>query len=909
MRYVADLPAVIPYFPIDTKPSQVSTHSRFDLLKLLLIAGILVIAIGTLQAQAPSDFSIIVLPDAQNESQYYPNVLASQTAWVVQNRAALNIQVFLGLGDLVNDGASDVQDGNADAAIRTLDNAGLPYFLAIGNHDYDGALPRNATGFNRWFGPARYANYSYYMGNYPKGSNENFYGVLTINGTQYLFLILEFVPRDGALQWAASILNANPDKPVIVVTHSHMYTDNTRADRCDTRDMVYDNNGDDAWTKLFSEYSNILMVLSGHMTNGNGSRRADLGVNGNLVNQIFSNYQGLANGGDGWLRIMKFHPSQNTIDVLTYSPFLDQYMTDPANQFTIYYNDPKLPANSGTVSGLVRDVSTCAPVPGATVSVQGSATTTDINGYYSFSLPASTNLSVQAVSPGWAPLTRAATVNAGYATDLNFYLNSPLPPSCTIDPANRTVTMCSPSDNATLQSPVPVMAGSTDSNPVSAIQVYVDGIYGYHVPSNMINTSIAMLPGTRRLTVQATDALGTFKKTVYVNVLPSVTVKPSALQFGSVKLGSSSTPQAITLSSSGVLTIASITATGDFTQSNTCGSGLAAGASCTISVIFSPTAAGVRSGSVTINDSDATSPQTIALSGTGASGVGCTSGPVNPSVTICAPANNASVSSPVHVSASTTDSNKVTLLQIFIDGVGVFGVNAQSLEADIPLKPGTHRLTVQAKDSTGLLFKQSISVTATASSGVTVKPSSLQFGSINLASSSTPQSVTLTSSGLLTIASITASGDFTQSNNCGSSLAAGGSCTINVVFTPTVAGPRSGVLSINDSDTTSPQTVALSGTGTSSTGCTPGTVSPSVTICAPLNNASVTSPVHVSASTTDSNQVTLLQIYIDGVAVYTAKAPALEADVTLTVGTHRLTVQAKDSAGVIFKQSISVTIH
>ena len=190
MRYVADLPTVTSYFPIETKPSQVSTHSRFDLLKLLLIAGVLVIAIGTLQAQAPSDFSIIVLPDAQNESQYYPNVLASQTAWVVQNRAALNIQVFLGLGDLVNDGASDIQDGNADAAIRTLDIAGLPYFLAIGNHDYDGALPRNATGFNRWFGPARYANYSYYMGNYPKGSNENFYGVLTINGTQYLFLML-----------------------------------------------------------------------------------------------------------------------------------------------------------------------------------------------------------------------------------------------------------------------------------------------------------------------------------------------------------------------------------------------------------------------------------------------------------------------------------------------------------------------------------------------------------------------------------------------------------------------------------------------------------------------------------------------------------------------------------------------
>jgi hypothetical protein len=428
----------------------------------------------------------------------------------------------------------------------------------------------------------------------------------------------------------------------------------------------------------------------------------------------------------------------------------------------------------------------------------------------------------------------------------------------------------------------------------------------------MINTNVAMAAGNRRLTVQATDALGTFKKTIYVNVVKlvsSVTVKPSSLQFGSIKVGSSSAAQTITLSSTAALTIASITASGDFTQSNNCGSSLSAGGSCTINVRFSPTVTGARSGSVTITDSDQTSPQTVTLSGTGNSGVGCTPGTVNPSVTICAPLNNTSVPSPVHVSASTTDSNKVTQLQIFIDGVAVYTVSASSLEADIPLKPGTHRLTVQAKDSTGLLFKQSVTVTSV-SSGVTVTPSSLSFSSIVVGSSSSAQPVTLSSTNALTINSITVSGDFTQSNNCGSSLAAGGSCTISVLFTPTVLGARSGTLSINDSDSSSPQTIAMSGTGTSgATGCTPGPVNPSVTICAPLNNTTVASPVHVSASTTDSNPVTLLQIYVDGVAVYTAKTKALEADVPLKTGTHRVTVQAKDSVGTIFKQSISITVQ
>src|SRR5205807_1407075 len=123
------------------------------------------------QALAPDDFSLVLFPDTQNEAQYYPQVLASETQWVVNNSAALNIQAVLGLGDIVNDGASTAQQQNADAAIRTLDNAGMPYLLAIGNHDYDAANPstRSVNGYNTWFGPTRYASYAYYQRNYPAG--------------------------------------------------------------------------------------------------------------------------------------------------------------------------------------------------------------------------------------------------------------------------------------------------------------------------------------------------------------------------------------------------------------------------------------------------------------------------------------------------------------------------------------------------------------------------------------------------------------------------------------------------------------------------------------------------------------------------------------------------------------------
>jgi hypothetical protein len=84
-----------------------------------------------------------------------------------------------------------------------------------------------------------------------------------------------------------------------------------------------------------------------------------------------------------------------------------------------------------------------------------------------------------------------------------------------------------------------------------------------------------------------------------------------------------------------------------------------------------------------------------------------------------------------------------------------------------------------------------------------------------VATSSAPQPITLANNGdaPLSIQSISVSGDFSQTNNCGSSLNAGGSCTINVTFTPTMMGYRSGLLAITDNASGSPHTVSLSGTG------------------------------------------------------------------------------------------------
>jgi Abnormal spindle-like microcephaly-assoc'd, ASPM-SPD-2-Hydin len=111
----------------------------------------------------------------------------------------------------------------------------------------------------------------------------------------------------------------------------------------------------------------------------------------------------------------------------------------------------------------------------------------------------------------------------------------------------------------------------------------------------------------------------------------------------------------------------------------------------------------------------------------------------------------------------------------------------------------------------------------TASTTVSTNPSSLTFSSQSTGTTAPPQAVTLTNTGqaALAISGISASGDFSATNSCGSSLAAGGSCTITVTFTPTAAGSRTGTITITDSASGSPQKISLMGTGVNSTGSTP----------------------------------------------------------------------------------------
>jgi hypothetical protein len=150
-----------------------------------------------------------------------------------------------------------------------------------------------------------------------------------------------------------------------------------------------------------------------------------------------------------------------------------------------------------------------------------------------------------------------------------------------------------------------------------------------------------------------------------------------------------------------------------------------------------------------------------------------------------------------------------------------------TLTASVSASKGSSTVTVTGT-SGSLTQTTTIQLTITAGSNpiVTLTPSSLTFASVVVGATSNGKSVTLanTGSATLDISSIATSGDFalgTSTKPCGSTLTAGKNCKIEVTFTPTQVGARTGTLTITDNASGSPQSVPLSGAGTVQATLTP----------------------------------------------------------------------------------------
>jgi len=640
------------------------------------------LTLASLAQTTPGEFTVITLPDTQNYAQYYPQILTSQTQWIAANAKALNIQFVVGLGDIVNNGSSTAQYTNADASYRLLDNAKVPYIAAIGNHDYKDATPltRDATVFNSFFGPARYAGKTYYEGNFPAGSNENFYGVFNVNGTPYLVLALEFIPRDSALEWASGIIAQNPDKQIIIVTHAFLTPSGLRQGHCDGNSAEYfnlagDNDADALWDKLIRKYPNVIMVLNGHDTGY--AYRQDLGDNGNLVNQIVTDYQDWADGGGGYLRIMTFKPALNRIDITSYSPYYNQYLTDSGSQFSINIAKDSTTSATGSVAGIVRNQSTCAAIGGATVSAPGGQGTSNSSGYYQTTSAPATAQSVTAAANGWAQNTEVVKVDAGYSAQINYFM-------VPFGSATGSITINAPAAGANVVSPVQIKAaGASSAGAITTMEVYDGNTLAYSTSGSSIGASVNLSLGGHELTIQGSDAHGNWFKNM-VNVVVQ--------QAGSVTMTSPQnnqdvfSPVVVTGEASSAQPIVAMQIYEDNQLVySTSGSSVNTSVTMTPGAHFVVLQAFDSVGNVFKNSANISVAAPVPTS----------------AVTVVSPAQGATVASPVSVVASAVAPTPVTAMQIYQDNNLVYQVAGASLNTSLTMPAGSHSLAIKAWDSAG----------------------------------------------------------------------------------------------------------------------------------------------------------------------------------------------------------------
>jgi hypothetical protein len=318
----------------------------------------------------------------------------------------------------------------------------------------------------------------------------------------------------------------------------------------------------------------------------------------------------------------------------------------------------------------------------------------------------------------------------------------------------------------------------------------------------------------------------------------AVSLNPVAIGFGNQTVGAASAAQTVKLTNGGTAALTGIAISlaganpGDYSQTNTCGTSVTAGGNCTISVTFKPTAAGLRAATLTIADSASGSPQTVPLSGAGVS-AGTATITLSTTSLSFGSVNLAASSAAQSITISNTGSASAR------PAIALAGANPRDFSltttCGFSLAAGSNckvsvtftPLATGALSATLTIAGQSVALSGTGvntgTPTVKLSVSSLAFGSEPEGRQTAAQSVTITNSGTgaLSITSVSFTGtsakDFNGNDNCPQLLAAAASCTVSIRFQPVETGSFTASLSIADNAAGSPQTVALTGTGTAAT--------------------------------------------------------------------------------------------
>lgn len=373
---------------------------------------------------------------------------------------------------------------------------------------------------------------------------------------------------------------------------------------------------------------------------------------------------------------------------------------------------------------------------------------------------------------------------------------------------------------------------------------------------------------------------------------PGLSVSPTTYNFGSVVDGQTKS-ETFTITNTGTvsLTVAelSVTGAGYSVSGLVTPATISAGGTATFSVLFAPTTAGSLAGSVSIASNAPNSPNAVSLSGTGvAATVTLSTNPTSLSFTTV----NVGSSSSQNVTITNSGNTSLTISQVTVSAkdFSVSGLSTpvtltagQNAVMGVAFSPtASENVTGNITVATSQGANAVIPVSGTGvQPALTITPASVSFGNVTVGSPST-QTVQLTNSGTgtLTISqmSVTGSGFSLGTVTLPINLTSGQSTTFNVQFAPTAATASSGSVSIVSNASTSPNSIALSGTGVAATELL--TFSTTNLAFGNVNTGS-TSTLTVTITNSGNSNVTISQIMESGA---TFSLTGASTPVTLTSG-------------------------
>lgn len=260
-------------------------------------------------------FSFVWFTDTQYYSESYPHIYESQVNWMVEQADNLNLKYVFHTGDLVDKHYDMKQWEVADRNMKILDDAGIPYGVLAGNHDV-GHKEMDYTTYYEYFGDHRFKDKPYFGGSYL--NNRGHYDLISAEGNDFIMIYMGWGVDEDGIKWMNDVLEKYPNRKAILNFHEYLLASGSRSP---IADKIYE--------EVVKPNKNVFAILAGHYHNAqtlvdeiddNGDGKAD-----RVVYQMLANYQAGPEGGQGFLRILTFDPETNTMDVKTYSPYLDTF--------------------------------------------------------------------------------------------------------------------------------------------------------------------------------------------------------------------------------------------------------------------------------------------------------------------------------------------------------------------------------------------------------------------------------------------------------------------------------------------------------------------------------------------------------------------------------------------------------